>query len=78
MNAPTIWQSFTYSRVSPPWKFHVHVRRFELKDLPEDDEGLKNWLEERWVEKSKILQGMEGEWTEFEGLEKLRGLVGYR
>lgn len=69
MDAPTIWESFAFSRVSPPWKFHIHTRRFELKDLPEDDEGVKDWLEDRWVEKSKILQGMEGEWTEFEGLE---------
>lgn len=71
MSAPTMWESFTFARVSPPWKFHVHVRRFELKSLPEDEEGVKNWLEERWVEKSKILQGMEGEWTEFEGLGEL-------
>lgn len=78
MSAPTIWESFTLARVSPPWKFHVHTRRFELKDLPEDDEGVKNWLEERWVEKSRILQGMEEEWTEFEGLGELHGLVGHQ
>ncbi|KAL0640322.1 hypothetical protein Q9L58_000602 [Maublancomyces gigas] len=71
MSAPTIWESFAFARVSPPWKFHVHIRRFELKDLPEDEEGVRDWLEGRWAEKSKILQGMEGEWTEFEGLGEL-------
>lgn len=73
MNAPTIWETFSFARVSPPWRFHVHVRRFHLGDLPKDDEGLKNWLEERWIEKSRILQGMEGEWTEFGGLCVVKG-----
>jgi hypothetical protein len=75
MDAPTMWETFAMARVSPPWRFHVHVRRFEIKELPEDEEGLKTWLEERWAEKSRILQGMEGEWTEFEGLGEVESLV---
>ncbi|KAH0608058.1 uncharacterized protein H6S33_002110 [Morchella sextelata] len=75
MDAPTMWETFAMARVSPPWRFHVHVRRFEIKELPEDEEGLRTWLEERWAEKSRILQGMEGEWTEFEGLGEVESLV---
>lgn len=74
MNAPTIWESFALARASPPWRFHVHVRRFELNELPEDDEGLRMWLEGRWAEKSRILQGMEREWTEFKELGEVKSL----
>ncbi|KAI5809631.1 hypothetical protein DFH27DRAFT_153733 [Peziza echinospora] len=69
----TIYDTFSMPSLSPPWRFHVHVERFLIKDLPEDDRGVAEWLEKRWLAKDEILKGLDGEWTEFEGL----GEVGY-
>ena len=35
---------------------HLHVKRFSVSSLPESDEGLKDWLMERFVEKDAWLQ----------------------
>lgn len=40
------------------WRFWVHVERFAIEDLPEDDEGLAKWLEARWMEKGERLEGL--------------------
>eukprot|EP00276_Gloeochaete_wittrockiana_P007468 CAMPEP_0184664960 /NCGR_PEP_ID=MMETSP0308-20130426/54991_1 /TAXON_ID=38269 /ORGANISM="Gloeochaete witrockiana, Strain SAG 46.84" /LENGTH=251 /DNA_ID=CAMNT_0027108663 /DNA_START=183 /DNA_END=935 /DNA_ORIENTATION=- len=34
-------------------KVILHVKRYALSELPETDEGLTEWLMERWVEKDK-------------------------
>ena len=35
---------------------HVHAVRYLLKDLPQSDEQLAAWLEERWIEKGETLE----------------------
>ena len=65
MAPPSIWQTLV-SRcgLSPEegYRFHVHVRRFAMSELPDGDEALAAWLEQRWVEK--------GEWLEAKRLER--------
>jgi hypothetical protein len=51
-------QTISCPRVDKEWDIYVHVDRFELKDLPEDSEGLAEWLEERWVKKGGRLEGL--------------------
>ncbi|KAK4212986.1 hypothetical protein QBC37DRAFT_183097 [Rhypophila decipiens] len=67
---PSMWETLSCPRLSEPlslggkgYKFHVHTRRFELGDLPEDDEGLAKWLEQRWVEKGEWLEEKRKEWA---------------
>jgi len=42
-----------------PAEFHVHVERFNQKDIPHDQEECKKWLLERWIRKEKLLQRLE-------------------
>ncbi|KAK2071241.1 hypothetical protein P8C59_005681 [Phyllachora maydis] len=60
--APTMWETLSVPDLSA-WRFHVHVRRFPIEDLPEDEEGLARWLEARWVEKGEWLEGKRREWA---------------
>lgn len=34
----------------------MHVRRFAIEELPLTEAGLKFWLEERWLEKGRLLE----------------------
>lgn len=54
---PSLLRIHSHS-LAPEWKFHVHVERYNLDDLPRDDEELSNWIIQLWVEKDKRL----GEW----------------
>jgi len=65
MEAPTIWQSLSQDGMSGKrgYKFHVDVKRFPLKDLPESDAELAKWLEQRWIEKGKLLEAKREEWA---------------
>lgn len=53
---PTFAQSVSLPDVGKRWKTLVHVRRFAIEDLPDGEDGLKAWLEERWVEKGELLE----------------------
>jgi hypothetical protein len=55
LEAPTIWESLSCGDLSGKagYKFHVHVRRFALADLPEGDAESAKWLETRWIEKGE-------------------------
>jgi hypothetical protein len=44
------------------YRFHVHVRRFAMKDLPMDEQGLSDWVCKVWKEKDEYLQGMKETW----------------
>ncbi len=35
---------------------HVHVRRFSMQELPQDDERLRQWLVDRFEEKDRLLE----------------------
>lgn len=53
---PTFVQSVLTPDVGRRWKTLVHVRRFEIGDLPAEEADLRTWLEERWVEKGELLE----------------------
>lgn len=38
-----------------PREVHFHMRSYDAKDLPEDDDGLAKWCKERWREKEERL-----------------------
>ncbi len=65
MEAPTIWQSLSQDGISAKrgYKFHVHVERFPIKDLPETDAGLAKWIETRWIEKGEYLEAKKENWA---------------
>ncbi|KAG7143305.1 Lysocardiolipin acyltransferase 1 like protein [Verticillium longisporum] len=62
---PTMWDTLSVPGLSDRlgYHFHVHVRRFPLESLPEKDEDLAKWLEERWVEKGEWLEEKRVEWA---------------
>jgi len=69
--APTMWETLSLPQLSraqqkggPGYRFHVYARRFPLDELPQDDEGLAAWLEERWVEKGQWLDEKKAEWAD--------------
>ena len=39
-----------------PKEVHFHVRSFDNEDIPEDEEGMKEWLGDRWSEKEERLR----------------------
>ncbi|KAK8186065.1 hypothetical protein BC567DRAFT_214984 [Phyllosticta citribraziliensis] len=73
--APSFWQTLvTPNFYEAGWRTFVHVDRFELSQLPEDDDGLAAWLDGRWVAKGQRLEGLrealaKGEsWVDDQGL----------
>jgi len=65
LEAPTIWETLSLPDLTNKQKFnfHVYVRRFPLEDLPHEDVGLAQWLENRWIEKGEWLEGKRDEWS---------------
>jgi hypothetical protein len=65
LEAPTIWESLANGDLSGKkgYKFHVHVRRYILADLPETEAELAKWLETRWIEKGEYLEEKREEWA---------------
>lgn len=63
-------------RISPPFHYHLHVRRYPLSSLPSDDEGIAKWAEARWVEKDRLLEGMKDEKADGQGWTLYQGLSG--
>ena len=51
-------------RLSPEYKFHVHVKRYFIDDLPKDEEELSEWVVQRYVEKDAFLENMKETWTD--------------
>lgn len=39
-----------------PKEVHFHIRSFDNQDIPEDEEGMKKWLGDRWREKEVQLR----------------------
>ncbi|KAJ3128474.1 hypothetical protein HK098_004369 [Nowakowskiella sp. JEL0407] len=46
------------------YHFNIHVRRFLIADLPEDEEELSQWVINMWKEKDEILEYMKTNWTD--------------
>jgi len=64
--APTMWESLSAAGLSSGpggYRFHVHVRRFLVSELPATDAELATWLEQRWVEKGEWLEAKRAEWS---------------
>ena len=59
--APPFAHTLALPRLSEHRRFFVHVTRHPLSKLPDTDEGLANWLEERWVEKGERLETLRRE-----------------
>lgn len=50
---PSLWQyTCGWSR-----RIHMHVRRYEIRRLPNSDKELSAWLRQRFVEKDALLEG---------------------
>ncbi|KAK9701433.1 hypothetical protein K7432_011724 [Basidiobolus ranarum] len=39
-----------------PRQVHVHVRRFEMSDVPTDDNEFTSWIRARWQEKDELME----------------------
>ena len=52
VGVPSLWQ-YVKGLVK---RVHLHVRRFPIDDLPGDEEGLRDWLLERFVEKDRLME----------------------
>ncbi|EFY86832.1 hypothetical protein J3459_017336 [Metarhizium acridum] len=65
LDAPCMWDTLSVPSLSTKhhYKFHVHARRFSLETLPESDEDLAQWLEQRWVEKGEWLESLKQTWA---------------
>lgn len=61
--APTPVETHSYGDLGRHYDFHVHVRRFPISEIPEDEESVTQWLETRWQEKDEILEAASVEWT---------------
>lgn len=44
------------------YKIHIDVKRFEMKDLPKDEDGLSNWLIDRFYQKDIYLDQLSKNW----------------
>ncbi|CAG8786637.1 3201_t:CDS:2 [Cetraspora pellucida] len=69
---PNLLQVHSYSPLSPPWSFHVHVRRYAIKDLPQEDEKLSEWVRQIFVEKDALLEDMKTRWTQSDRLDGVK------
>ena len=45
------------------YRFHVHVKRYELNTLPQDSVDLKRWLMQRFEEKEEYLAQLKKQWS---------------
>lgn len=34
----------------------IHMRRYSIDEIPEDEERLRTWLDERFIEKDRFVQ----------------------
>lgn len=74
MEAPDMLDSLIMGRINErhAYRFHAHVRRFGLNDLPQGDKELAKWLEERWLEKGEWLAEQKQRWAEEKQSQEMR------
>ncbi len=63
LQPPTVWETLGISRLDQHFRFHVHVRRWAIADLPSSETALAAWLEEQWVEKDHRLAEIKAKWA---------------
>ncbi|KAI9016310.1 hypothetical protein CLU79DRAFT_805413 [Phycomyces nitens] len=61
LEAPSMVRLHT-RRLSPEYDFHVHVKRFMIDELPEEESELSAWVMERYVEKDRFLASLKDDW----------------
>lgn len=66
---PSFTQTITLPRLRERWNFLVHARRFPLDELPEGEQELAEWLEQRWMEKGELLESLKQRLDSGEGWE---------
>jgi 1-acyl-sn-glycerol-3-phosphate acyltransferase len=60
LEAPKFTQTLFDPALGESWRFHVYVERFEIQELAgKTDTELAEWLEQRWMAKSKKLQELQ-------------------
>jgi 1-acyl-sn-glycerol-3-phosphate acyltransferase len=71
LEAPTMWETLSQPRLDQDWQFHVHSQRFDISEfVDKSDDELVSWLEDRWMAKSRTLEGLQkeldtiGRWTD--------------
>lgn len=73
---PTPVETHSYGDISKHYDFHLHVRRFPIDEIPEEEDAVTSWLENRWIEKDQILSQMDSHWTQAQLLGNVRKLTG--
>jgi hypothetical protein len=79
MEAPEMWQTISERDMNQNWRFRVHAERFAIETLADKSEvELAQWLEDRWMAKSRKLQELqqaleEGKAWSTEGDDKVEG-----
>ncbi|CAO3587208.1 unnamed protein product [Absidia cylindrospora] len=62
--APDMVHIHTTDSLAPDYQFHVNIKRYAICDLPTDDDGIANWLRQRYVEKDHFLAKLRDQWTD--------------
>ena len=58
LQTPSFWETISVPRFNDEWRFHAHVERHLVEDLPASDEELARWLEKRWIAKGEVLEDL--------------------
>ena len=53
---PSFLETLYLPNIGSAWTMYAHVQRFDISSLPEADEDIAKWLEERWLEKGDRLE----------------------
>lgn len=62
LEAPTMWDTLSRPDLDKNHAFHVHVDRFDINEFADmSDQQLAQWLEDRWMAKSKRLESLQQE-----------------
>ncbi|KAI0221608.1 hypothetical protein L0F63_000845 [Massospora cicadina] len=62
--APTLVDIHTAGQLSPPYHFHIHLEKHQLKELPTDPAELNNWIIQLYQRKDALLAKLaEKGWT---------------
>src|SRR6266498_1070309 len=39
-----------------PRNIHLHIRRYAISEIPEDEDKFTEWLRQRWIEKDALME----------------------
>lgn len=57
-----MWATLSRPNLDKDHRFHVHVERFDIQDFADkSDAEIAQWLEDRWVVKSRRLASLQKE-----------------